>query len=84
MAPTYNGDPKTAASWAGTTTSAPDLPAGGGAGETTGTHSNGTQINALFCDSHIETLKFGPSTALGSFKDTMSDPLGLKHWDPTK
>ncbi len=84
MAPTYNGDPKSAASWAGTATSAPDLPAGGGAGETTGTHSNGTQINALFCDSHVETLKFGPSTDLGSFQDTTSDPLGLKHWDPTK
>jgi prepilin-type N-terminal cleavage/methylation domain-containing protein/prepilin-type processing-associated H-X9-DG protein len=84
MAPTYNGDPKTAASWTGTATSAPDLPAGGGAGETMGTHDNGTQINALFCDSHVETLKFGPSTALGSFQDTTSDPLGLKHWDPTK
>ena len=84
MAPTYNGDPKSAASWAGIATSAPDLPAGGGAGETTGTHSDGTQINALFCDSHVETLKFGPSTDLGSFQDTGSDPLGLKHWDPTK
>jgi prepilin-type N-terminal cleavage/methylation domain-containing protein/prepilin-type processing-associated H-X9-DG protein len=84
MAPTYNGDPKAAASWTGTATSAPDLPAGGGAGETTGTHENGTQINALFCDSHVETLKFGPSTAQGSFQDTTSDPLGLKHWDPTK
>lgn len=84
MAPTYNGDPKTAASWTGTATSAPDLPAGGGAGETMGTHENGTQINALFCDSHVETLKFGPSTAEGSFQDTTSDPLGLKHWDPTK
>jgi len=84
MAPKYNGDPKTAASWTGTATSAPDLPAGGGAGETTGTHENGTQINALFCDSHVETLKFGPSTAQGSFQDTTSDPLGLKHWDPTK
>jgi len=86
MAPMYNGDPKTAASWTGTPTSppgAPDLPAGGGAGETTGTHENGTQINALFCDSHVETLKFGPSTAEGSFQDTTL-PLGLKHWDPTK
>jgi prepilin-type N-terminal cleavage/methylation domain-containing protein/prepilin-type processing-associated H-X9-DG protein len=84
MAPTYNGNPKNPASWAGTATSAPDLPAGGGAGETIGTHSNGNQINALFCDSHVETLKFGPSTVPGSFKDTTSDPLGLKHWDPTQ
>ena len=83
MAPTYTLDPTNIASWAGTATSAPDLPAGGPA-MTKGTHSSGTQINALFCDSHVETLKFGPSTALGSFQDTASDPLGLKHWDPTK
>jgi prepilin-type N-terminal cleavage/methylation domain-containing protein/prepilin-type processing-associated H-X9-DG protein len=83
MAPTYTLDPTNIASWAGTATSAPDLPAGGPA-MTKGTHSNGTQINALFCDSHVETLKFGPSTDLGSFQDTGSDPLGLKHWDPTK
>jgi prepilin-type processing-associated H-X9-DG protein len=53
---------------------------------TIGPQRNGTQINALFCDLHAETMTFGPnaSPALGSFKDTMSDPLGLKHWDPTK
>jgi prepilin-type N-terminal cleavage/methylation domain-containing protein/prepilin-type processing-associated H-X9-DG protein len=84
MAPKYNGDPKTAASWTGTATSAPDLPAGGGAGETTGTQTNGTRINALFCDSHVESMTFGPATILGSFKDTTSNPLGLKHWDPTQ
>jgi prepilin-type N-terminal cleavage/methylation domain-containing protein/prepilin-type processing-associated H-X9-DG protein len=83
MAPTYTLDPTNIASWAGTATSAPDLPAGGPA-MTKGTHSRGTQINALFCDSHVETLTFGPSTALGSFQDTTSDPLGLKHWDPTR
>jgi prepilin-type N-terminal cleavage/methylation domain-containing protein/prepilin-type processing-associated H-X9-DG protein len=83
LAPTYTLDPTNIASWAGTATSAPDLPAGGPA-MTKGTHSSGTQINALFCDSHVETLKFGPSTALGSFQDTASDPLGLKHWYPTQ
>ena len=83
MAPTYTLDPTNIASWAGTATSAPDLPAGGPA-MTKGTHSSGTQINALFCDSHVETLKFGPSTAPGSFQDTASDPLGLKHWYPTQ
>jgi prepilin-type N-terminal cleavage/methylation domain-containing protein/prepilin-type processing-associated H-X9-DG protein len=85
MAATYPaapGDPTNTASWTGTATSAPDLPAGG-AGETRGTHSNGTQINALFCDSHTESLVFGPAGTAGTFQDTTS-PLGVKHWDPTQ
>jgi len=86
MAPTYSGNPGSAGSWTGRTDNAPDLPLGGGAGETTGTHSSGTKINVLFCDWHTETLTFGPngSPAVGSFKDFTTDPLGLKHWDPTK
>jgi prepilin-type N-terminal cleavage/methylation domain-containing protein/prepilin-type processing-associated H-X9-DG protein len=83
MAPKYTGDPANAASWAGTATSAPDLPPGG-TGETRGTHTNGTRINALFCDCHTESLVFGPAGIAGSFQDTTTDPLGLKHWDPTK
>ena len=83
MAPVYTGDPDNPVSWSGTATNAPNLPAGGGA-MTKGTHGNGRQINALFCDSHIESLKFGPSSALGSFQDASSIPLGQKHWDPTK
>jgi len=53
---------------------------------TTGTQRSGQKINALFCDLHVETMVFGPngSPAAGSFKDTSTDPLGLKHWDPTK
>lgn len=81
MAPKYTGNPASALSWTGTATSAPDLPVGG-AGETTGTHSNGQKINVLFCDWHTETLTFGPATTAGTFKDTTSNPLGLKHWDP--
>jgi prepilin-type N-terminal cleavage/methylation domain-containing protein/prepilin-type processing-associated H-X9-DG protein len=86
MAPTYNGNPGSAASWQGTAGSAPDLPVGGGAGETLGTHSSGTKINVLFCDWHTETVIFGPNgnPAPGSFKDINTDPLGKKHWDPTK
>jgi prepilin-type N-terminal cleavage/methylation domain-containing protein/prepilin-type processing-associated H-X9-DG protein len=84
MAPKYTGDPTASASWTGVANNAPDLPAGGAAANTRGTHSNGTRINALFCDSHTESLTFGPASVLGSFKDTVSDPLGLKHWDPTK
>ena len=86
MAPNYNGNPRLSASWTGIATLVPNLAAGGGAGMTIGPQRNGAQINALFCDLHAETMTFGPnaSPALGSFKDTMSDPLGLKHWDPTK
>jgi prepilin-type N-terminal cleavage/methylation domain-containing protein/prepilin-type processing-associated H-X9-DG protein len=83
MAPTYTGNPTSASSWTGTATSAPDLPVGAPA-ETTGTHSNGRQINVLFCDWHTETLTFGPASTAGTFQDTTSNPFGLKHWDPTK
>jgi prepilin-type N-terminal cleavage/methylation domain-containing protein/prepilin-type processing-associated H-X9-DG protein len=83
MAPKYSGNPASAASWTGTATSAPDLPVGG-AGETRGTHGNGAKINVLFCDLHTETLTFGPAGTAGTFQDTTSNPLGLKHWDPTK
>jgi prepilin-type N-terminal cleavage/methylation domain-containing protein/prepilin-type processing-associated H-X9-DG protein len=85
MAPTYiagTGNPAIAASWAGTATSAPDLPVGGG-GETTGTHRSGQKINVLFCDWHTETLTFGPNSVDGTFQDT-THPLGRKHWDPTQ
>jgi prepilin-type processing-associated H-X9-DG protein len=89
MAPNYNGSPGVSASWTGhaaTTPFVPNLAPGGGGGMTTGPQHNGTQINALFCDLHAETMTFGPNgnPAAGSFKDTMTDPLGLKHWDPTK
>jgi prepilin-type N-terminal cleavage/methylation domain-containing protein len=84
MAPNYNGDPSVSTSWNGTFTSVPNLPVGGGALMTTGPQRNGSQINALFCDLHGETMTFGPAATNGSFKDTMSDPLGQKHWDPTK
>jgi len=86
MAPNYpngSGDPGNSASWPGTAGNAPDLPVGGN-GETKGTHINGSQINVLFCDFHTETLKFGPTGTAGTFQDKTSDPLGLKHWDPTK
>ncbi len=84
MAPNYNGNPAVGASWTGVATAVPNLAAGGGVGMTTGTHKSGRQINALFCDLHVETMTFGPSSVLGSFQDFQSDPLGLKHWDPTK
>jgi prepilin-type N-terminal cleavage/methylation domain-containing protein/prepilin-type processing-associated H-X9-DG protein len=87
MAARYNGNPASASSWPGTAGNAPSLPpggTGGGIAETSGTHSNGTRLNALFCDLHTESLIFGPASVLGSFQDTASDPLGKKHWDPTQ
>lgn len=84
MAPNYNGDPALRTSWTGTATAMPNLAVGGGAGMATGTHLKGTQINALFFDLHVETMTFGPATTPGTFKDFTSDPLGLKHWNPTK
>jgi prepilin-type N-terminal cleavage/methylation domain-containing protein/prepilin-type processing-associated H-X9-DG protein len=79
MAPKYTG---AATTWAGTATSAPDLPVGG-AGETTGTYRNGKKINVLFCDWHTEPVTFGPAGTEGTFQDAAL-PLGLKHWDPTQ
>jgi len=84
MAPNYNGNPALGASWTGVATSVPNLAVGGGAGMTTGPQRNGIQINALFCDLHAETMTFGPAGTPGTFQDTTSDPLGQKHWDPTK
>jgi prepilin-type N-terminal cleavage/methylation domain-containing protein/prepilin-type processing-associated H-X9-DG protein len=84
MAPNYNGPPAVGASWTGVATAVPNLAAGGGVGMATGTHKSGRQINALFCDLHVETMTFGPNSVLGSFQDFQSDPLGRKHWDPTK
>jgi len=84
MAPNYShapGNPANIASWPCTAGNAPDLPVGG-LGETKGTHTNGGMINILFCDWHTENVPFGPGT--GTFKDFTSNPLGQKHWDPTK
>jgi prepilin-type processing-associated H-X9-DG protein len=83
MAPNYNGNLALSTSWTGDTTNAPNLPAGrvGVPGMTTGTQRNCTQINALFCDLHVETMTFAPAATAGTFQDAAS-PLGLKHWDP--
>jgi prepilin-type N-terminal cleavage/methylation domain-containing protein len=86
MAPNYSGNPRTAASWTGVAAMAPfvvNLPVAG-TGMTTGPQRNGVQINALFCDLHVETMTFGPAGTAGTFQDATTDPLGLKHWDPTK
>jgi prepilin-type processing-associated H-X9-DG protein len=80
MAPNYTGNPTNAGSWAGTATSAPDLPVGAPA-ETRGTHSNGTRISVLFCDGHTESLTFAPAAAAGTFQNTTLAPF---HWDPTQ
>ena len=80
MAPNYNGDPGLVASWTGVAAMAPfvvNLPVGG-AGMTSGPQRNGSQINALFCDLHAETMTFGPAGTAGTFQDT------TQHWDPTQ
>ena len=87
MAPNYNGNPGLVASWTGIAAAAPfvaNLVPGGGPGMTVGPQRNGAQINVLFCDLHGETMTFGPATTPGTFQDTTSPPLGLKHWDPTQ
>ena len=78
MAPNYSGNPSLRTSWTGVATNVPNLAAGGGAGMTVGPQRNGTQINALFCDLHVETMTFGPASTVGTFKDTTT------HWDPTQ
>ena len=84
MAPNYNGDPGIKTSWTGIATAAPNLELGGGAGMTKGPQRSGGAINVLFCDLHVETMTFGPGSTAGTFKDFTTDPLGLKHWNPTK
>jgi prepilin-type N-terminal cleavage/methylation domain-containing protein len=87
IAPNYGVGSTGSTLWASLAAAAPyvrNLPVGGGAGMTTGLQRNGTQINALFCDLHAETMTFGPANTAGTFKDTTSNPLGLKHWDPTQ
>jgi len=86
MAPKYGANPANAASWSSTAGNAPSLPAGG-TGAPRGTHTGGTRINVLFCDYHTESLTYsltGPPYPPGVFQDTTSDPVGLKHWDPTR
>jgi prepilin-type N-terminal cleavage/methylation domain-containing protein/prepilin-type processing-associated H-X9-DG protein len=81
MAPNYNGDPRLSASWTALAAAAPFVPnlvAGGGPGMTIGPQRNGTQINALFCDWHVETMTFGPAGTVGTFQNTAT------HWDPTQ
>ena len=84
MAPNYAGTPSVITSWPGVANNVPNLQPGGVAEMATGTHRSGQKINVLFCDWHTETLTFGPAGTAGTFQDTTSDPLGLKHWDPTQ
>jgi prepilin-type N-terminal cleavage/methylation domain-containing protein len=84
MAPNYNGDPGLKTSWTGIATAALNLAVGGGAGMTKGPQRSGAAIDTLFCDLHVETMTFGPASTAGTFKDTTSNPLGLKHWNPTQ
>jgi prepilin-type N-terminal cleavage/methylation domain-containing protein len=46
-----------------------------------GTHSNYQQINALFMDMHVATLKYGPANNEDAFSNTTGDS-GNKRWKP--
>jgi prepilin-type processing-associated H-X9-DG protein len=97
IAPNYVGNPTDPASWSNvskcgatpancsTASNAPALPVGAPA-ESSGPQSNGHQINALFCDLHVEAMTFDSNAnpTPGSFKDYQTNPLGVKHWDPTQ
>jgi len=81
IAPNYGVGPSGSTLWTSLAAAAPyvrNLPVGGGAGMTTGLQRNGTQIDALFCDLHVETMTFGSASTPGTFKDPTT------HWDPTQ
>jgi prepilin-type N-terminal cleavage/methylation domain-containing protein/prepilin-type processing-associated H-X9-DG protein len=46
-----------------------------------GTHNSRAQINALFADTHVETLRYGPDTDPTAFANTTNDS-GKNRWDP--
>jgi len=86
MAPAYTkSTPSAPAVFAGTaggaTSAATPLKAGGLSAQSFGTHSNGKQINVLYMDSHVASLKFGPVTNVDTFQNTASDE-GKKRWLP--
>jgi prepilin-type N-terminal cleavage/methylation domain-containing protein/prepilin-type processing-associated H-X9-DG protein len=58
-----------------------ELIPGGGGTMTFGTHSNGKQINVLYMDSHVASLKFGPVGNTDSFQNVTSEE-GKKRWQP--
>jgi prepilin-type N-terminal cleavage/methylation domain-containing protein len=46
-----------------------------------GTHQSYKQINALYMDMHVATLKYGPAANDDAFSNVTGDP-GIKRWKP--
>ena len=47
-----------------------------------GTHNGRSQINALYADTHVSQLRYGPSADTEAYSDTTSDPNGKQRWKP--
>jgi prepilin-type N-terminal cleavage/methylation domain-containing protein/prepilin-type processing-associated H-X9-DG protein len=47
-----------------------------------GTHSNRNQINVLYADTHVTSIKYGPSTDPTAYTDKTSTPEGKNRWKP--
>ena len=46
-----------------------------------GTHNSRSQINALFADTHVSPLRYGPSTDTDAYSNT-TDDTGNQRWKP--
>jgi prepilin-type N-terminal cleavage/methylation domain-containing protein/prepilin-type processing-associated H-X9-DG protein len=46
-----------------------------------GTHNSRSQINALYADTHVETLRYGPSSDSAAYANTQNDS-GKNRWEP--
>lgn len=46
-----------------------------------GTHSGRSRINALYADSHVAAITYGPSTSAEAYNNTTGD-AGLRRWNP--
>jgi prepilin-type N-terminal cleavage/methylation domain-containing protein/prepilin-type processing-associated H-X9-DG protein len=74
--PTFTGLANTAVSLTPPTTASPVR------NTWLGTHNARAQINVLFADTHVSTLKYGPSSDFDAYADTTSNPAGLQRWKP--
>lgn len=84
MAPVYTRQKANDAPvFTGTSTATPasQLTPGGITNQSFGTHSNGKQINVLYMDNHVSSIKFGPATNTDSFQNITGDE-GKKRWQP--
>jgi prepilin-type N-terminal cleavage/methylation domain-containing protein/prepilin-type processing-associated H-X9-DG protein len=81
MAPTYQRQKASdEPTFVGTTTGV-TLTAGGAGNQLFGTHSNAKQINVLYMDNHVASIRFGPVANTDSFQNKDSND-GKKRWLP--